>query len=113
MKQIARVIALGADMCNNDIRWMHPSIKCNTNTCPVGVTTQNKSLVRGLVVEDNAQRVANYHEKTIKSIGELLAAAGISKLDDLNGTHVNRSVSMTFVLRYDEIYPYLEKGSLL
>jgi len=77
------------------------------------VTTQNKSLMRGLVVEDKAKRVANYHEKTIKSFAELVAASGITILDDLNRTHVNRRVSMTSVLRYDEIYPYIEKGSLL
>lgn len=115
---LARVIALGADMCNTARAIMISvgciqALQCNTNTCPVGVTTQNKSLMRGLVVGDKAQRVANYHEKTIKSFAELVAAAGITKLDDLNRTHVNRRVSMTSVLRYDEIYPYIEKGSLL
>lgn len=115
---IARAIALGADICNSARAMMMATgciqaLKCNTNTCPVGVATQNPSLIKGLVVEDKAKRVANFHEKTIKSFVELIAATGIEKLDDLNRAHINRRVNMRSVLRYDEIYPYTPQGSML
>ncbi len=115
---IAKALALGADMCNCARAMMMAigciqALQCNTNTCPVGVTTQNKSLMRGLDVNDKAKRVAKYHEKTIKSFAELIAAAGISTPENLNRTHINRRVSMNSILRYDEIYPYKENGSLL
>jgi glutamate synthase domain-containing protein 2 len=115
---MVRAIALGADICNSARAMMIATgciqaLQCNTNTCPVGVATQDKSLMKGLVVADKGQRVANFHEKTVESFVELIAAAGIMKLEDLNRIHINRRVSMHSVLRYDEIYPYVEEGSLV
>lgn len=59
---MARVIALGADVCNSARAMMLSvgciqALLCNTNTCPVGVATQNKSLMKGLNVDDKAERV--------------------------------------------------------
>ena len=114
---LARVLALGADLCNSARAMMMAlgciqALQCNTNTCPVGVATQNKSLMKGLVVEDKSTRVANFHEETVKSFVELIAAAGLSKPDDLTRAHINRRVNMNTILRYDEIYPAAKKGSL-
>ena len=115
---MARVFALGADMCNSARAMMMATgciqaLQCNTNNCPVGVATQNKSLMKGLNVEDKSVRVANFHQETVRSFVELIAAAGITKPHDLNRTHINRRVNMNSVLRYDEIFPYTEKRSLL
>ena len=111
---IVKNIALGADMCNSARAMMMAAgciqaLQCNTNTCPVGVATQNKSLMKGLNVGDKSVRVASFHEKTILSFTEMIAAAGILKASDLTRKHINRRVSMNKVLRYDEIYPYAEK----
>ncbi len=115
---MARMIALGADMINSARAMMMAvgciqALQCNINTCPVGVATQNKSLMKGLDVDDKARRVANFHHATLNSFSELISAAGIKSCVDLNRTHINSRVSMNAVLRYDEIYPYVEKGSLL
>lgn len=115
---IARVIALGADLVYSARAMMLAvgciqALQCNTNTCPVGVTTQNKSLMKGLVVEDKATRVANFHHETVKSFIELMAASCISSPADLNRAHINRRVSMEKVLKYIEIYPEMKEGSLL
>lgn len=115
---MARMIALGADMANSARAMMLAvgciqALQCNNNTCPVGVATQNKSLMKGLDVDNKASRVANFHQATLQSFSELIAAAGIKSSDDLNRKHINSRVSMNAVLRYDEIYPYVEKGSLL
>lgn len=111
---IARVIALGADMVNSARAMMMAvgciqALECNNNTCPVGVATQNKSLMKGLDVDDKSQRVANFHHETLHSFSELIAASGIVKPSDLEQKHINRRVSMNSVLKYDEIYPYKEK----
>ncbi len=63
---IARAIALGSDMVNSARAMMMAigciqALECNNNTCPVGVTTQNKSLMKGVDVDDKAKRVANFH----------------------------------------------------
>jgi glutamate synthase domain-containing protein 2 len=89
------------------------ALQCNTNTCPVGVATQNKSLMNGLNVENKSIRVANFHEDTLHSFSELIAAAGVANSENLKRKHINRRVSMNQVLKYDEIFPYIEKGSLL
>jgi len=115
---MVRAKALGADLCNS-ARGMMLSIgciqarECNINTCPTGVATQNKSLIKGLVVDEKAQRVANYHEETIHSFMEMIAAAGLKNHDDIERKHVNRRVGMHNIAKYDEIYPAIKKGSLL
>ena len=89
------------------------ALKCNNNTCPTGVTTQDRSLMKGLVVSDKARRVANYHENTVKSFMELIAAMGLNSPSELNRSYVNRRLSANTVLKYDEIYPPVVTGSML
>jgi len=115
---IARLIAIGADMVNSARAMMLATgciqaLLCNTNTCPVGVATQNQSLVKGLVVADKAIRVANFHEGTIKSFIELMMASGVNKPSNLNREHINRRVSMNQVLKYSELYPEVAIGKYL
>lgn len=110
---IARLIALGADMVNSARAMMLAAgciqaLRCHSNTCPAGVATQNESLMSGLVVKDKAQRVANFHEETVKSFSELLAASGINKPEDLTRDHINRRISINQVQKYSEIYPYFK-----
>jgi glutamate synthase domain-containing protein 2 len=115
---MARAIALGADGCNSARAMMLSigciqALQCNMNTCPTGVATQNRSLIKGLVVEDKAPRAKNYHEATIHSFLELIAAAGLDNPDDLRREHISKRVSMYTVKTYDEIYPYMKEGCLL
>tara|TARA_R110002049_G_scaffold151464_1_gene315072 strand:+ start:290 stop:1879 length:1590 start_codon:yes stop_codon:yes gene_type:complete len=115
---MARALALGADGCNSARAMMLSigciqALQCNMNTCPTGVATQNRSLVRGLVVDDKAPRAKNYHEATIHSFLELIAAAGLDGPKDLRREHISKRVGMYIVKTYDEIYPYMEEGCLL
>ncbi len=113
-----RAKALGADLCNS-ARAMMLSIgciqarECNINTCPTGIATQNNSLIAGLVVDEKSQRVANFHEETIHSFLEMIAAAGLNHHDEIKRKHVNRRIGMHSIEKYDEIYPIVNKGSLL
>ncbi|MBZ0115210.1 MAG: FMN-binding glutamate synthase family protein [Thermoanaerobaculia bacterium] len=54
------------------------ALQCNRNTCPVGITTHQKKLQKGLDIEDKAQRVANYIEALHHDHVELLSAMGRS-----------------------------------
>ncbi|MCF8276555.1 MAG: FMN-binding glutamate synthase family protein [Flavobacteriales bacterium] len=114
---MVRAIALGADMCNMARGMMLAtgciqSLECHLNTCPVGVATQNESLMKGLVVEDKVPRVANYHSKTVHSFVELVAAAGFSDHREIAREHIYRRINMDKVLSYEQIYPQTEVGSL-
>ncbi len=115
---IYRAMALGADVCYSARGMMLAlgciqALECNKNTCPTGVTTQNKSLMNGLVVSDKRHRVANYHHETVISFVELMAAAGISELHQIDRSRVFRRIEMNMTQRYDTIYPYITKGCLL
>jgi len=111
-------LALGADLCHSARGMMLAlgciqALKCNSNDCPTGITTQNPTFTKGLVVTDKEKRVANFHKETISSLVELLAAAGLKHPGQLNRSHIHRRISATEVRRYDEIFPYIPTGSLL
>ncbi len=114
-------LAAGADMVNS-ARGMMLALgciqarECNRNSCPTGITTQDPSLIRGLVVKDKEKRVASFHKGTVQSVVELLAAAGLDGeegMKQLNRSCIYRRISPVEVRRYDEIYPNLEPGCLV
>jgi glutamate synthase domain-containing protein 2 len=86
---IIRAIALGADMCNSARGFMMSlgciqALRCNNNECPTGVATQNKMLMKGLVVTDKYERVYHYHKNTLHAANELLAAAGKNSFSEVD-----------------------------
>lgn len=107
---IARTLALGADLCNSARAMMMAlgciqALQCNTNTCPVGVATQNKSLMKGLDVGNKAVRVANFHKNTVHSLVELIAAAGLTKPSQLRRDHILHRIGPNKIVPYSELYP--------
>jgi len=115
---MVRALALGADACYSARAMMMAvgciqALECNTNTCPVGVATQDKKLMKGLVVEDKKTRVANYHKQTVHAFVELMGAAGITDPAEINRYHVNRRIIMNRHETYEDVYPYITEGCLL
>lgn len=116
--QIARALAIGADLCYSARGMMLAlgciqALLCNKNTCPTGITTQNPHLVRGLNVEDKAHRVYNFHKNTMKSFGELITAAGLVHHSEIDRTYINLRTDVHKVVRYDELYPVVPVGAYL
>lgn len=110
--------ALGADLCYTGRGMMMAlgciqALKCNSNLCPVGVTTQKPSLVAGLVVSNKTVRVANFHDETIKSLCEIIGAMGVASPEDLRPWHIMRRTGPNAINHYGEIYEFLEEGDLL
>jgi len=115
---LMRVVALGADTVNSARAMMLAlgciqSRTCNTDHCPTGIATQNPNRAMALDVTDKGQRVANFHHETVTNLAELMAAAGLSKLEELQPMHINRRVEGTDVRTYEELYPTLDSGCLL
>jgi glutamate synthase domain-containing protein 2 len=115
---LVKNLALGADICCSARGMMLAlgcvhSLTCNSNRCPTGIATQNPYLTNGLVVTDKAQRVHNYHAKTLHATAELISSAGLHHTSQLNRTHIYRRVSPLEIKRYDQLFPYLNSGSLL
>ena len=115
---IARVLALGADLCNSARGMMLSvgciqSLECNKNTCPTGVATQNKNLVKGLDVDAKAKLATGFHKNTIYSFLELIAATGVDTHLEIERKHIIRRTGMNNVMSYSEIFPELEVGCFI
>ena len=115
---LLRMIALGADTVNSARGMMFAlgciqSRACNTDECPTGVATQNPARYKALDVEDKSRRVANYQTETVGNLVELIAAAGLDNLSQLQPQHINRRVSGTVVKTYRQLYPHITPGCLL
>ena len=115
---IAKALAIGADACNSARAMMMAlgciqALECHTNTCPTGVATQDENLMQGLVVADKKDRVANFQQKTIHALLEMLCASGLDSPSLLSRKHIYRRVSMSRIMRYDELYPEVPIGCLL
>ena len=107
--QIAKMMVLGADMCNSARAMMLAvgciqALECNTNTCPTGVATQDPSLMRGLDVNDKSVRVFQYHRKTVSAFTEILAAAGAHKSSELQKSQFFRRIDSDKVMSFEELY---------
>ncbi len=115
---MARVLAFGADWCNVARGFMFAlgcvqSQSCHTDRCPTGVATQNKSRQRALVVPEKAERVANFHNSTLRALGELVGAAGLKHPTDLRPHHIVRRVSGNEVRLISDLYKFVQPGELL
>lgn len=115
---IIRRLAIGADFTMSARGMMMAAgciqaKKCHDNTCPTGVATQNPWLARGLDVDSKAERVANYHRNTLKSATRILGAMGMHDVSQLGPGHLVRRVDQTQARPYEDLYPWLEPGSLL
>jgi glutamate synthase domain-containing protein 2 len=107
----AWALCVGADFINTARGFMFAlgciqALRCHTNTCPTGVTTHNKRLQRGLVVEEKYLRVAHYVTNMNREIDMIAHSCGLSHAREFRREHVrivetaNRSVALNM------LYPY-------
>jgi glutamate synthase domain-containing protein 2 len=85
---LIKMLAFGADVCNSARAFMLSlgciqALRCNTNKCPTGITTQNPRLYKGLIVEDKYKRVAAFQKHTVRTALEMMAASGVERVEDL------------------------------
>jgi glutamate synthase domain-containing protein 2 len=115
---MARAHALGADWCNMARGFMFAvgciqAQTCHTGHCPTGVTSQDPMRQRAIVVTDKSERVTNFHRETVKSLAELLAAAGMTSPSQLKPHHIFRRVGDGRIMTFAEQYPAIPAGALL
>ena len=114
---IARTLALGADWCNSARGFMFAlgclqAQTCHTGKCPTGVTTQDPRRMRALVVTDKADRVHDFHETTMETLKELVAAAGINHPQELGPEHIIRRVSSKEVRSLANLHKWVRTDDL-
>ena len=115
---IARNLAIGADWCNAARGFMMAvgciqAQRCHTNTCPVGVATQDPARQRALHVGDKSARAFHFHRKTMETLSEIVAAVGLEHTDRFRPWHVCLRTNRTTVLSYDEAFHFMAPGALL
>ncbi|HPD93601.1 MAG: FMN-binding glutamate synthase family protein [Rhodobacter sp.] len=115
---IAKALALGADWANSARGFMFSigciqAQSCHTNHCPTGVATQDKSRQRALVVPDKAQRVANFHRNTLKALGDMTGAAGLTHPSGFLPWHLMMRENEREMVTGEDVYPYMPDGFLL
>jgi glutamate synthase domain-containing protein 2 len=115
---IVRTMAIGADWCNSARGFMFAvgciqAQQCHTGHCPTGVTSQDPSRQRAVVVSDKSLRVASFHKETLHALSELVAAAGLDSPNQVTGHHIMRRLGADRVVSYADLYSLVKPGELL
>ena len=108
--EAAWALAVGADFINSARGFMFAlgciqAMQCNKNTCPTGITTHDKHLQRGLVVEDKAERVRQYSLHMRKEIGIIAHSCGVREPRGLKRFHCRVVQDDGRSVPLDELYP--------
>ena len=81
------------------------ALQCGQNTCPIGITTHDPALQRGLDIPTKSIRVKNYVHNLERDLYELLAASGRRSFDEL-------SMENLFIPEDSTLAPLLDTRSL-
>ena len=111
--KVAWALCAGADFAVSARGYMFSlgciqSLQCHMDTCPTGITTHNKRLQRGLVVDDKAKRVANYAHWVNIEIDKLAHSCGLSNAREFRREHVRLVQNAYQSEAMDVLYPYPE-----
>jgi len=111
---------LGADVCNAARSFLFSlgciqALKCNTNTCPTGITTSDPDLTWGLDPATKQVRVASFHRKTVHVAVEVMEAAGVNSWSEIHPSLMVKRTGVGTSRDFREIFAHLQvkKGELL
>ncbi len=108
---VATHLALGADLVHIGRGFLFSigciqALRCHTNTCPTGVTTQNQWLQSGLDPTDKGVRVHNYALALERDLQMITHACGLTHPGQLHRGHVVMNVSPGVRKSLDHLFPY-------
>ena len=109
-------LCVGADFINTARGFMFAlgciqAMRCHQNTCPTGVTTHNRRLQRGLVVEEKYIRVASYCKNMNKEIDMIAHSCGLRHARELQRKHVRIVQTANESIALSMLHPYPAEGS--
>lgn len=115
---VAWAICAGADFVTSARGFMFSlgciqALKCNKNTCPTGITTHDKRLQRGLVVEDKYLKVSNYATSVIKEVETIAHSVGVAEPRLMRRRHVRLVQADGTSVRFNEIRPSYNADAIL
>ena len=86
---------------------------CHTNTCPVGVATQDPKRARALHVPDKTERVFHYQENCVQQAVQVMASMGVHGPSELRPHMLRRRLDHQRVVSYADLFEHLRPGELL
>ena len=86
---------------------------CHTNTCPVGVATQDPKRARALDVPSKSERVFHYQRNCVQQAMQVMASMGVHNPHELRPHMLRRRMNHREVLSYAELFDHLAPGELL
>ncbi len=109
----AWALCVGADFVNTARGFMFSlgciqALRCQSNTCPTGITTHSARLQRALVVEEKYLRVANYANNMNREIDMIAHSCGVRHARELRRDHVRIVQANCQSIALNMIYPYPE-----
>ncbi len=107
---VAWALCIGTDFITSARGFMFSlgciqALQCNKNTCPTGITTHNKKLQRGLVPENKAERVKNYHKNMTYEVGVIAHSCGVHEPRKLRRHHARIVTDTGLSIPLSELYP--------
>ena len=115
---IVKRLVQGADYTNSARAMMFAlgciqAQRCHTNTCPVGVATQDPKRSRALVGGDKAARVRRYQAATVHSALQIMASMGVSIPRELRPDMLRTRTGPHTIQTHADVYPGLDPSQLL
>jgi glutamate synthase domain-containing protein 2 len=109
----AKALALGADavaVSNSALQAIGclGMRACHSNNCPVGIATQKKDLRSRLIIDESAQRLANFFGASVDLMKVLARACGHTHLNDFNAddlTTFKRDMAYLTGIAYGGVIP--------
>ncbi|MEO6188158.1 MAG: FMN-binding glutamate synthase family protein [Ginsengibacter sp.] len=106
---ILKAFSLGASACYSARGMMFAlgciqALICDSDRCPVGITTQDPALYRGLDPADKRVRVFNFHLNTIRATKELMEACGFINIEAIHASKFFRRIDAQNSKSFEEIY---------
>jgi glutamate synthase domain-containing protein 2 len=81
------------------------ALRCNNNTCPAGVATQDPYLFEGLHIPTKRTRVKNFHQETLAAVAHVIGAMGIDHTSKLTRHLLHKRVEENKIKTFAELYP--------
>jgi glutamate synthase domain-containing protein 2 len=93
-EHVAWAVAMGADFVNSARGMLFSmgcvmALRCNKDTCPTGLTTNDPKLQKGFDPEDKGVRVMRYIQGVNQGVEKIAHAAGLDDVRKLRPRHVS------------------------
>jgi glutamate synthase domain-containing protein 2 len=111
-------LSVGADFINSARGFMLAlgciqALRCHNNTCPTGITTHNRWLMRGLDPALKSTRVYQYVKNLEYEVGTICHSCGVTEPRQLQRKHVRIVSEHGTSVSLESIYPNKTPGEFL